>query len=88
MSNLKKVPKCNTEDAERDFWATHDATDYLDFSQAEEAVFPNLKPSTKAISLRLSEKLATLKTEGEVRPQFVAKYNHLIYIAYHFCLTG
>ncbi|MBV5339907.1 MAG: BrnA antitoxin family protein [Deltaproteobacteria bacterium] len=53
MTALKKVPKFKTEDDERDFWSTHDATDYLDFSQAEETVFPNLKPSTRAISLRL-----------------------------------
>lgn len=53
MTALKKVPKFKTEDDERDFWATHNATDYLNFSQAEETVFPNLKPSTRAISLRL-----------------------------------
>ena len=44
MTALKKVPKFKTEDDERDFWSTHDATDYLDFSQAEETVFPNLTP--------------------------------------------
>jgi len=41
---LKKNPKFKTEDDERDFWSTHDASDYLDFSQAEETVFPNLTP--------------------------------------------
>jgi predicted DNA binding CopG/RHH family protein len=53
VTALKKVPKFNTEDEERDFWATRDATEFLDFSQAEETVLPNLKPSTRAISLRL-----------------------------------
>ena len=53
MTALKKVPEFKTEEDERDFWSTSDATDYLDFSQAEETVFPNLKPSTRAISLRL-----------------------------------
>jgi predicted DNA binding CopG/RHH family protein len=53
VTALKKVPEFKTEDDERDFWSTSDATDYLDLSQAEETVFPNLKPSTRAISLRL-----------------------------------
>ncbi|MEI6207351.1 MAG: CopG family antitoxin [Desulfuromonadales bacterium] len=43
MTALKKVPKFKTEDDERDFWATHDATDYLDFSQAEESVRNGLR---------------------------------------------
>lgn len=51
----KKIPKFKTEDAERDFWATHDSTEYVDWSKAKRTVFPNLKPSTKTISLRLPE---------------------------------
>jgi predicted DNA binding CopG/RHH family protein len=39
---------------ERKFWATHDATDYFDQSKAQRGVFPNLKPSTTSISLRMS----------------------------------
>ncbi|MBM3283006.1 hypothetical protein FJY90_02005, partial [Candidatus Gottesmanbacteria bacterium] len=34
---------------------THDSTEYIDWSKAEEAIFPNLKPTTKSISLRLPE---------------------------------
>jgi hypothetical protein len=48
-----KIPKFESEDEEREFWAAHDSTDYLDWSQAEPGVFPKLKPSTKTISLRL-----------------------------------
>jgi len=51
----KKIPKFKTEDAEREFWATHDSTEYVDWSKAKRTVFPNLKPSTKTISLRLPE---------------------------------
>ncbi len=51
----KKIPKFKTEDAERKFWAEHDSTDYVDWSKAKRAAFPNLKPSTKTISLRLPE---------------------------------
>ena len=46
-----------TEDEERVFWATHDSTDYLDWSQAKPATFSRLKPSTKTISLRLPESM-------------------------------
>jgi len=54
---LKTIPKFRNEDEERQFWATHDSTDYIDWDKAEEAIFPNLKPSTKSISLRLPEYL-------------------------------
>ena len=53
----KQIPKFENEDEEREFWATHDSTDYLDWSQAGPAMFPKLKPSTKTISLRLSESM-------------------------------
>lgn len=77
MTALKKVPKFKTEDDERDFWATHDATDYLDFTQAEETVFPNLKPSTRAISLRLPvsliDRLKMLANKQDVPYQSLLK---------------
>ena len=38
---------------ERKFWETHDSTDYVNWSKAERVRFPNLKPSTTAISIRL-----------------------------------
>ena len=53
----KKIPKFNNEDEEREFWATHDSTDYIDWSKAEPGVFPKLKPTTKSISLRLTESM-------------------------------
>src|SRR3989338_6363791 len=57
MKNLKKIPKFKSEDQEREFWATHDSTEYLDWNKAKPGVFPNLKPSTITISLRLPEHL-------------------------------
>ena len=54
---LKSLPTFQSEDEEREFWATHDSTDYIDWSQAKPTVFPNLKPSTKTISLRMSESM-------------------------------
>ena len=53
----KQIPDLGSEDEERDFWAAHDSTDYLDWSQAKRAIFPQLKPSTKTISLRLPESM-------------------------------
>ena len=57
MKKLKSIPRFRSEDEERDFWATHDSTEYFDWSQAERVVFPNLQPSTRTISLRLPENL-------------------------------
>lgn len=53
----KPVPKFANEAEERAFWETHDSTDHLDWSKAQKVVLPNLKPSTKTISLRLPQHL-------------------------------
>ena len=53
----KSVPKFKNEDAERAFWDENDSSDYFDWKNAERVLFPNLKPSTKSISLRLPESL-------------------------------
>jgi predicted DNA binding CopG/RHH family protein len=50
---LKPVPRFANESEERRFWETHDSTDYVDWSKAQRARFPNLKLSTTTISLRL-----------------------------------
>jgi predicted DNA binding CopG/RHH family protein len=51
--SLKTIPKFRSEAEERRFWETHDSSDYLDWSKAKRVRFPNLKPSTTSISLRL-----------------------------------
>lgn len=54
MSRKRKpIPVFRSEAEERAFWESHDSTDYVDWNTAEPVRFPNLKPSTKAISLRL-----------------------------------
>lgn len=53
MKNLKPVPKFKSEKEERQFWSTHDSAEYVDWSKARKAVFHNLKPTYKSISLRL-----------------------------------
>jgi len=52
---LKIIPSFANEAEERRFWETHDSTDYVDWSKAQRARFPNLKLSTTAISLRLPQ---------------------------------
>ena len=40
---LKEIPEFKNEDEEREFWWTHDSTEYFDWDKAERVVFPNLK---------------------------------------------
>ena len=54
---MKEIPKFKSEDEERRFWSEHDSTEFVDWSKARRGVFPNLKPSTKTISLRLPESM-------------------------------
>jgi predicted DNA binding CopG/RHH family protein len=53
----KTIPHFANEAEERAFWETQDSTEYLDWSKAQRAVLPNLKPTTKTISLRLPQHL-------------------------------
>ena len=74
---MKKIPEFKNEEAERKFWATHDSTEYVDWSKAKRAIFPNLKPSTKTISLRLPqtmlEELKVLANKRDVPYQSLLK---------------
>ena len=67
-SKLKPIPKFKTEAEERIFWETHDSSGYVDWSTAQRVRFPNLKPSTQAISLRLPVSLLEqIKVEANRR---------------------
>jgi len=57
LRKLKKIPKFKSAAAEERFWATHDSTDYIDFSKVDLGFFPELKPSSKTISIRLPQSL-------------------------------
>ena len=66
--NPKPIPKFKTEAEERRFWEREDSTRYFDWSKAKRARFPNLKPSTQAISLRLPASLLDeIKIEANKR---------------------
>lgn len=57
-TNLKMIPNFKTEDEERNFWDTHDSTEYVDWSKAQiNPSFPNLKLSTRSVTIRLPESL-------------------------------
>lgn len=65
---LKPIPKFAAEAEERAFWETHDTAEYVDWSHARVGVFPDLKPSTETISLRLpAGLLAELKVLANQR---------------------
>lgn len=64
----KSIPAFASEAEERLFWETHDTTPFVDWSPAKSGHFPNLKPSTETISLRLpAALLAELKTLANKR---------------------
>ena len=53
----KDVPSFKTEDEERDYWASCDSTEHVDWSSARRMLLPNLKPSLKTISVRLPQSM-------------------------------
>ncbi|OYT93697.1 MAG: hypothetical protein CFE43_02975 [Burkholderiales bacterium PBB3] len=53
----KTIPKFANEAQERAYWESHDSTDQVDWSKARKVALPNLKPTTKTISLRLPQHL-------------------------------
>jgi len=68
MSANKRPPKFENEVQEREFWEVHDSSEYVDWTRAERVSMPNLKPSTKTISLRLPEMLLdSIKIEANKR---------------------
>ena len=73
----KVIPEFRSETEEQEFWATHDSTDYIDWTKATSALFPNLKPTMKTISLRLPEpmlnRLKVLANERDVPYQSLLK---------------
>ncbi|MFO1196219.1 MAG: BrnA antitoxin family protein [Burkholderiaceae bacterium] len=53
----KPIPKFASEAEERAFWESHDSSDFIDWTTARAVVLPNLKPTTRTISLRLPQHL-------------------------------
>jgi predicted DNA binding CopG/RHH family protein len=75
---MKKIaPKFVSEDTEREFWAKHDSTAFIDWRRAKRVALPNLKPSSQTISLRLPkpmlDRLKTLANKRDVPYQSLLK---------------
>jgi len=73
----KAIPRFTSEDAERQFWAQHDTTDYIEWTRPTQPSLPSLKPSTTSISLRLPvsmlDELKALANEKDVPYQSLLK---------------
>ena len=62
---MKAIPKFRSAKEETKFWQENDAADYFDLGKAVRVTMPNLKPTTRSISLRLSESfLESLKLQA------------------------
>ena len=57
MKKLKKIPKFKSEKKEREFWQRVDSTEYVDYSKLERWSFPNLKLTSRPITIRLPQSL-------------------------------
>ena len=79
--NKRVIRKFTSEDEERDFWSSHDSTEYVDWRKAERVKLPNLRPTTRTISIRLPEamieRLKVLANKRDVPYQSLLK----IYVA-------
>jgi predicted DNA binding CopG/RHH family protein len=77
VSKKKVVPTFKREGQEREFWASHDSADYIDWRQAEDVRLPNLRPTTRTISIRLPqpmiERLKVLANKRDVPYQSLLK---------------
>ena len=71
------IPKFKSEAEKQEFWVAHDSTEYVNWDTVGKALFPNLKPTMKTISLRLPEpmlnNLKVLANERDVPYQSLLK---------------
>lgn len=53
MKKPLKLPKFKNEKNERDFWQKLDLSEYFDPKDFKAVTFPNLKPTSTSISIRI-----------------------------------
>ena len=74
----KPLPTFANEAQERAYWETHDSTEHMDWSKARKVSLPNLKPTTKTISLRLPQHLLdSIKVAANAKLLYVAQTTSL-----------
>jgi len=62
---MKSIPKFDNEIEEREFWEKNDSSEFIDWKLAKKVTFPNLKKTTKSISIRLPvDMLEKIKTKA------------------------
>src|SRR4030067_1792619 len=70
-------PRLASEDRERAFWSKRESSSYIDWSKAESVSLPNLRPSTRTISIRMPEpmieRLKVLANKRDVPYQSLLK---------------
>ncbi len=52
---LKTIPPFESEAEEQEFWSTHDSVEYVDWNKTRRLRLPNLKPTTRTVSIRFPE---------------------------------
>jgi predicted DNA binding CopG/RHH family protein len=57
MKKKLELPKFKNEDEEREFWNKLDLSEYYEPQDLERVSFPNLKPTSRPISIRLPDYL-------------------------------
>ena len=74
---MRQIPKFESEAQEREFWAKHDSTAYVDWRRAKRVRLPELRPTTRTVSIRLPvtmiESLKILANERDVPYQSLLK---------------
>ena len=77
MSKLKLRPTFKSDAQETVFWASHDSTEYFNYSKSRRAIFPRFKPLAETISLRLPksllDQLKTLTNKRDIPYQKLLK---------------
>jgi predicted DNA binding CopG/RHH family protein len=77
IAKKKPLPEFRSEDQEREFWASHDSTGFIDWSAGKRLKLPNLRPTLRTISLRLPvsmiEDLKVLANKRDVPYQSLLK---------------
>ena len=77
MKNSNKIPKFNSKTEETLFWNNPESSESVDWSNAKSGIFPNLKPTTQSISIRLPkdliEELKLLANKRDVPYQSLLK---------------
>lgn len=72
-----EIPYFQNEEEEREFWAKHNSTDYLDWDKTNISYFPKLKPTKRKNSLQIPElmleELQTIANKRDISFQALIK---------------